>query len=147
MTQATATRTVKVTFTEQESIRCVARQDMPEYGIKAGDIFYLSRSSRDNGDYYITRYDEKAACWFCSCPSRKPCRHEKNAGQAAHARRVRLQQLAAKAVLPSQVAQAARTTRQPVITSAKPATPRVAASQPRYEAPLNGNRPFSLLRA
>lgn len=91
-------KTIKVEYTEQEMIRCVARVDMPEYGLKVGDVFYLARSSKNDGQYYVCRFDDRAASWFCGCPARKPCRHEKAAGAHSHARM--LAQKAAKEPTP-----------------------------------------------
>ena len=71
-------KTVKIEHTEQEYIKCVARFDMPEIGIKAGETFYLARSASSNdGTYYIVVWNNVTLKWDCPCPARKPCRHSK----------------------------------------------------------------------
>lgn len=67
---------VRVDYTVASSIRCTARQDMPEYGLKVSDIFYLVRSSKNNGDYYLVRWNYEQISWQCSCTAATThCRH------------------------------------------------------------------------
>lgn len=91
--------TVKVEHTTAQQIRCTARQDMPAYGIKAGETFYLTRSSKDNGEYYVTRFDTDGARWQCSCPSHKPCRHMKAVNAVLAIRRAAIQAKPAQVVV------------------------------------------------
>lgn len=116
MATTTANKTIKVTHIapEQNVIRCVARFDMPEYGIKAGDVFFLSRGSEE-GTFHVVTWDEIANKWRCDHPSRanaKSCIHIVNVSDHCHA----------------------RATRNKPIPLAE-------------RGSLNGNRPFSLLKA
>ena len=67
-----ATKTVHIDYTTATTIRCVARVDMPEYGIKQGDVFYLARSSKNDGTYYVQTWDYANIAWQCSCPAGSP---------------------------------------------------------------------------
>ncbi len=78
--------TVTITHTQQRYIRCVARVDMPEYGITVGEVFYCSRSSKNNGEYYITRFDVSLHTWLCSCAAVWHCKHIKGVSAACKAR-------------------------------------------------------------
>lgn len=80
---ATTITAVHIDWTKAPKIRMTAKVDMPEYGLKAEQVFYLVRSSANNGDYYIVvwSYDEKQ--WNCPCkhsverPNARPCRHRR----------------------------------------------------------------------
>jgi hypothetical protein len=67
--------TVVITWTSAPRIRMTANVDMPEYGLKAGDTFYLVRSSKNDGLYYIVRWNYDRIGWQCPCPATKRCRH------------------------------------------------------------------------
>lgn len=75
--------TVHITWTSAAKIRMHANEDLPEYGIKAGENFYLVRSSENTGLYYIVRWDYAKISWQCPCkhsverPAAKPCRHKR----------------------------------------------------------------------
>lgn len=69
--------TVQIGYTEAQTIRCVARKDMPEYGLLEGQVFYCSRSSKNDGTYYLATWNFERITWDCRCPAIKPCRHEK----------------------------------------------------------------------
>lgn len=74
-TQTAIRTTVVIEWTNAPLIRMSANVDMPEYGIKADQTFYLSRSSKNDGTYYIATWDYNETCWMCRCPARKPCKH------------------------------------------------------------------------
>lgn len=76
-TIATAIKTVKIEYTDAPIIRCVARQDMPEFGMLEGSCFYLARSSKNDGTYYLLTWDYERIQFHCSCPATKLCRHMK----------------------------------------------------------------------
>lgn len=123
-TATTTTQTIHISHANaQPLIRCTARQDLSEFGIRKGETFNLARSSKNDGTYYIVRFDEWAGCYRCSCPARKPCRHEKAASDHAYAR-----------------LKAART----LVTIAATVTKNIPLEQ---RGTLNGsNQGFSLLR-
>lgn len=73
MTTATQTATVQVTWTNAPIIRMSTNVEMPEYGLAANETFYLARSSKNDGTYYIATWDND--CWMCRCPAHKPCKH------------------------------------------------------------------------
>jgi hypothetical protein len=70
-------KTVRIEHCDAATIRCTANQDMPEYGIEAGEVFYLVRSSKNDGSYYVARWSADLMTWQDTCPSRIPCRHTK----------------------------------------------------------------------
>jgi hypothetical protein len=76
---AEKTITVNVTHTDAQYIRCTARVDITigSIEIKVGTVFYLTRSSKNDGTYYLTFFSEVKSSWDCSCPAFKPCRHIK----------------------------------------------------------------------
>lgn len=85
MTTATQT-TIKVKSTEAY-IRKTASSDMPLFGIKADETYYLVRSSSNDGSYYPVRWDYAQIGWICPCDGfahRHRCRHCKVSSQAAH---------------------------------------------------------------
>ena len=75
MTQTAIIRIVKVEYSQAPVIRCVARKDIPELGIKEGSCFYLARSSKNDGTYYIASWNYAEMTWDCRCPATKPCYH------------------------------------------------------------------------
>jgi hypothetical protein len=89
----TATTTVQVTWTRAAKIHMVAKIDMPEYGLKAEQIFYLVRSSANDGTYYIVTWNYAESKWSCPCkhsverPTAKPCRHRRLVSADCKARR------------------------------------------------------------
>lgn len=90
MTTKTANKTIKVTHInpEQKVIRCVARVDMPEYGIKAGDVFFLSRAS-EKDTFYVVVWSMDENKWNCGHPTSKKakiCTHVQAVGSHCHAR-------------------------------------------------------------
>jgi hypothetical protein len=90
---ATITTTVHITWTRAAKIRMQANVDMPEYGLKAEQIFYLVRSSADDGTYYLLQWDYEAKAWSCPCkhsierPNARPCRHRRLVSADCKARR------------------------------------------------------------
>lgn len=71
--------TVKVLHTEQELIHCIAKTDMPEYGLKKDEQFDLVRSSANDGTYYIV-VTLPLIGRHCGCKGyqfRQSCRHTK----------------------------------------------------------------------
>jgi hypothetical protein len=95
MTTATATvkTTVHITWTRAAKVRMTANVDMPEYGLTAGQTFYLVRSSEDNGLYYIVRWNYEQIEWTDGCkhsverPNAKPCRHRRLVSDDCRARK------------------------------------------------------------
>jgi hypothetical protein len=80
----TTIKTVKVEYTEAQTIRIVAKVDMPEYGLTEGQCFYAVRSSKNDGTYYLVTWNFDRMKWDCRCPSYKPCRHEKAVNLDCH---------------------------------------------------------------
>lgn len=68
-------RIVKIDFFEGEHLKCVARVDMPEWNIQAGETFWLVKAGSYAGYYYIVSWDRVS--WACRCPSVKPCKHQR----------------------------------------------------------------------
>lgn len=60
---------------QQEHVTCIARVDMPEYGIEAGETFHLYAAASFPGYAYIVK--EAPEGRQCSCPAHKPCKHLK----------------------------------------------------------------------
>ena len=113
-TLTATTKTVKVLLTEQDVIRCTAKIAMPEYGIKAGDVFFLSRGSEVD-TFYVVVYDDKQNKYVCGHPTSKkakPCTHVQAVSSYCQKR--------AKREAPIPLAE---------------------------RGTLNGNRPFSILKA
>lgn len=120
----TANKTIKVTHIdpEQKVIRCVARVDMPDYDIKAGQVFFLSRASEVD-TFYIVVWNKEQNKWACGHPARanaKPCTHVQAVSTHCHDRAER--------------EKAAR------LAASKPPIPLAERGA------LNGNRGFSLLK-
>jgi hypothetical protein len=90
---ATTTTTVHITWTRAAKIRMTARVDMPEYGLKAEQIFYLVRSSANDGTYYLVVWSYGEKQWQCPCkwsierPMAHPCRHRRLVNADCKARR------------------------------------------------------------
>jgi hypothetical protein len=84
-TSATAIKTIKLEFVTAPLIRCIARQDMPEAGIKEGACFYMVRSSKDNGEYYISTWSYERMMWQDTCPATiSNCRHNRLVSADCH---------------------------------------------------------------
>lgn len=82
----TAHRIVKVDM-QSEHATCIARVDMPEYGIRAGETFHLVAASSHPGYAYIIRKGAEGR--ECSCTGfafRHSCKHAKavNCIEVAH---------------------------------------------------------------
>lgn len=78
LTAIATLKTVILEFTTAPIIRSVARRDIPEYGLTEGQVFYMARSSENNGKYYILTWDYTAIRWNCSCPATtNNCRHHR----------------------------------------------------------------------
>ncbi len=115
MTTATKpqTRTVHIEGTQAATIRCTARVDQPEYGIKAGDVFYLTRSSKNDGTYYICTWNYTAIAWQCSCPATiQKCRHIRTVSALCHERKQQQQTAQTEAANRKRAADAARKARE-----------------------------------
>lgn len=96
MTTATLTSvktTVHITWTNAPKVRMTAKVDMPEYGLKAEQVFYLVRSSADDGTYYIVTWNYTAIQWTCPCkhsverPNARQCPHRRLVNADCKARR------------------------------------------------------------
>lgn len=67
---------------QQEHAVCIARVDMPEYGIKAGETFELVKAGSFAGYAYIIVYGPAGR--VCSCPAKvQNCKHVKLASEIA----------------------------------------------------------------
>lgn len=68
---------VRLEYTEAQHIQCKARVDLVIGGIeiKAGTVFHLVRSSKNDGTYYLVRWNDVRIRWECSCQSHKECKH------------------------------------------------------------------------
>jgi len=92
-TVATITRIVNITWTRAAKVRMTANVDMPEYGLKAQQVFYLVRSSADNNDYYLLVWDYAEVKWDCPCkhsverPQARTCRHRRLVSADCRARK------------------------------------------------------------
>lgn len=70
-------RLVKVDM-QQEHVTCTARVDMPEYGIKRGEMFHLVACGSHPGYAYIVTWDTAWNKHACSCQgyaARHFCKH------------------------------------------------------------------------
>jgi hypothetical protein len=82
-TIATVKTTVHLDWTTAPKVRMTAKIDMPEYGLVAGQTFYLVRSSENTGLYYILTWNYVDIKWTCPCkhsvsrPTARPCRHRR----------------------------------------------------------------------
>lgn len=137
-------------------IPCTARKDLEIEGdngakirIKAGDKFYLHRSaSLGENMFYIVQVILDVP--LCTCMATKPCKHE-----TAIAARIEVSEVEEQPVEVEELA--------PVLVTAAPApSPHLGyasnlamieqarkerrAQERRENAPLNGNRPFSMMR-
>lgn len=75
---ATVFKTVQIDYTTAPIIRAVARRDIPEYGLTEGQVFYMTRSSKNDGTYYIAIWNYADMRWNCSCPATtNNCRHHR----------------------------------------------------------------------
>ncbi len=75
---ATTIKTVQIDYTEAQIIRSVARRDIPEYGLTEGQVFYCTRSSKNDGTYYISTWNFERMQWTCRCPATtNNCRHNR----------------------------------------------------------------------
>lgn len=61
--------TIGIEHTDAPIIRCTARKafTVGNAGIKAGETFYLVRSVRRAGRYYVVHFSDERHCWQCSC--------------------------------------------------------------------------------
>lgn len=89
---------VHITWTTAPRVRMTANIDFPEYNIKTGETFYLVRSSKDDGTYYIVTWNAIKMTWDCRCPATKPCRHMKLVNLDCKARK-QSKQVAASATI------------------------------------------------
>ena len=130
--------TVTIEFVDPRTnkLEMTARQDMTIPGqngasvtIKAGEHFTAVRSeSQGENQWYLVRH--VSGCKKCSCPAKKPCKHEKLVA-AAHAEHpVHTQAIQPVEVVPPATLVAA----EPVVEKAK---------QPVIVAPVGGRRSTS----
>lgn len=86
---------------QSEHIRCVARVDLPEYGVRAGETFHLVQSSYEGYAYVVT---ENAEFGYIECPCKayefhRQCKHTKLVGAANAARYFRQHELTEAAAI------------------------------------------------
>lgn len=82
---ATIVKTVTIEFTNAPLIRCQAKVDMPEVGITEGSVFYLVRSSKNDGSYYISTWSYERMMWQDTCPATiNNCRHNRAVNADCH---------------------------------------------------------------
>lgn len=136
---ATATcTTIVIANTYAPWMRIEAKRDIPEYGIVAGEVVYLVRTSANDGTYDVVKF--VGSSWACPCEGnatyRRNCKHCKTASLQSRLRAARLGLQAA----PVEVAKA---TKKPVAKSgrsakkaatAKPSTAKVAAEADALQA-------------
>lgn len=73
---ATIKTTIQIAWTSAPLIRMSTNVDMPEYGLKADQTFYLVRSSKNDNSYYIAVWNYDETRWTCRCPATvAQCRH------------------------------------------------------------------------
>lgn len=134
-------KVVHITWTTSPTIRMKANVDMPEYGLKADQVFYLSRKSDNSGDYYILTWLFTETRWSCPCKwgttkaHVKPCRHANDVNFDCHSRKT-----ARKLILDNLKKPAVKA----MTVAMQPSYPATVSTQKREHAPLNGNRGFSL---
>ena len=153
---------------QAKQVQVIARYALKREGKLTGVIVYAVRSSNGKGSYRTTLVNGKAT--GCTCPARKPCCHmtqleaieaarptitvgEQVASGATPAQAVKKAVALLKQQTPAsaQSAPVPAVPSQPVVTpSAQPVkqAPTLArvAERRMEEAPLNGNRGFSLLK-
>lgn len=76
-TAVTPIATIKVQHTTAPFLRITTNVELSEYGLQADQTIYLSRSSKNDGTYYIATWNYDLCKWACRCPATKPCRHER----------------------------------------------------------------------
>jgi hypothetical protein len=158
MTQAAIT-TIKIEYTEAATIRCVARKDLPELGIKEGSCFYLARSSKNDGTYYIAIWNYAEMTWDCRCPATKPCYHMGLISKDCHKEHVvqgyKPLTKAQKFALLRQkydyryqapARQDAEWLQEQLRSAVNRQVAEIMSGERVVVAPLNGNRAFSILR-
>lgn len=139
--------TIKVEHTTAPLIRVTAKKDIPEYGIAAGDVFYLGRSDENNGLYYVLRWSYQRVMWLCGCPATTPCKHIERVVQHCHKRRVQM-----NAIKKAEKAAAEKKVAPVVVASTAPQNPQNPQTTPckgtDYNAVplLTSSQGFSLLR-
>jgi hypothetical protein len=101
-------------------------------------VMYLVQSDSHPNTYYRVQFSNQSLTWQCECPSRKPCKHERAVQEVLKLRRQRI----AEAMGPEAVVAVARIQREDDRRQGR------AEQQAERLAslPLNGNRPFSLLK-
>lgn len=93
------------------------------------ETFYLVQSDTQAHTWYEVHFDNSALVWRCNCESRRSCKHVNAVNEILRLRRIRIAE-AMGGLVPATVAgmQADEDRRT------------------REALPLNGNRPFSLMR-
>lgn len=156
---------------ETKIMRCKANKEMhlqsEDEGrhimIARGETFYLVRSESCTGWWYVVslRMRNGTQVWACSCPSHKPCKHERMLGPVLRARALVETERAAKAQerhialekmeiaadieLLEELAKE-RAAKAQATAQKREQAECDAASARRQHAALNGNRGFSLMR-
>ncbi len=63
--------TIKIEHTEAKIVRCVAKKDLPAYGLKEGQVFYCAKSkSLGNNVYHILQWNYQEVRWNCPCSAK-----------------------------------------------------------------------------
>lgn len=81
-------RVVRIQYTEAEHFTVKVNRDMPEWGVKAGEIVHLYKSSYE-GFYYILTWDAVWTRHACSCRGyemRHHCKHADAVNEICRAR-------------------------------------------------------------
>lgn len=79
--------TIAISYTDAPIIRCTARATfvVNNAHVEAGEVFYLVRSERRPGRYYVVHFSNERRQWQCSCGAN--CKDHKHLQVAnAHAK-------------------------------------------------------------
>jgi len=155
---------VKIEYSQAPVIRCVARKDMPEYGLKEGQVFYCAKSdSLGDNQYHILTWNYENKRWDCPCKCGEgynhevACKHTKAASKdcgKAHAvqgykplsRAQKFALLRQKYDYRYQVSQDVERLQEQLQSAVNRQVAEIMSGERVVVAPLNGNRAFSILR-
>lgn len=82
MTTALKTRKPLAEIQQAAIYRCTDKQ--------TNEVFYMIKSDSDENTWYELHFDHTRLAWTCTCPSAKPCKHERALQQVLAIRRERI---------------------------------------------------------
>ncbi len=98
------------------------------------ETFYLVKSDSQANTFYEVRFDHSALVWRCNCDDKhRSCKHNRAVGEVLRLRRIR-------------IAEAMGGDMPAIVAETQSRDDRRTDEYDRERLPLNGNRPFSLMR-